>query len=106
MRSLLIYRLSDGLLLCHSLGSTGDKRVLQGGHHKDLRPVEVAILGQLPVYLSSAVKHRLLIIHTVYFDHVLFSIYSVLTCTRCAQCFGLKECKLAFTERRTTDIYI
>ena len=29
--------------------------------------------------------------------------YSVRTCTRRAQSFGLKECQLAFTERRTTD---
>ena len=27
--------------------------------------------------------------------------YSVCTCTRRAQCFGLKECQFAFTERRT-----
>ena len=32
--------------------------------------------------------------------------YSVRTCTRHAQSFGLKECQLAFTEQRTTDIYL
>ena len=32
--------------------------------------------------------------------------YSVRTCTRRAQSFGLKECQLAFTEQRTTDIYM
>ena len=40
----LIYRLSDGFLLCQSLGSTGDK-FLQGGHYKDPRPAEIAFLG-------------------------------------------------------------
>ena len=56
MRSLLIYRLSDSLLLYMSVsGQYWGQKFLQGGHHKDLRPVEMAILGQLPVYLSSAV---------------------------------------------------
>ena len=34
--------------------------------------------------------------------------YSVRTCicTQRAQSFGLKECQLAFTERRTTDVYM
>ena len=32
--------------------------------------------------------------------------YSFHTCTLRAQCFGLIECQLAFTERRTTDIYM
>ena len=32
--------------------------------------------------------------------------YSFRTCTLRAQCFGLIECQLAFTERLTTDIYM
>ena len=56
MRSLLTCRLSDGLLLCMSLsGQYWGQKFLQGGHYKDLRRVETGILGQLPVYPSSAV---------------------------------------------------
>ena len=41
-------------------GQYGEQKLLQGGYHKDLRPVEMAIPGQLQVLLSSSVTLFLL----------------------------------------------
>ena len=53
---------------------------------------------------SSRLEYRRVQVLSLFFDHVFFSIFRPHG-SACA-CFKLKECQLAFTERRTYSRYI